>query len=97
MRVLCLAIALAMLYQSWRALRFARRFGKPDEAVLARCIELAILGILILGLFHQVHHGPVFYSLLGMALGLRARVRARLHEARQPVAHPTPRRSLAPA
>jgi hypothetical protein len=42
--------------------------------ILARCVALATAAMLAIGLFHQMHQGPMFYAVLGMALGLRQRV-----------------------
>ena len=73
----CVVIVAVILLRHIRGLAFARRFAMTrNEVVLARAIELATLAALLMGLFHQMHHGPILYALLGLALGLRARVLA---------------------
>lgn len=80
--VLCVLIVLVMFVRHFRALRFVRcRAVSADEAGLALCILLATVAQLLFGLFQQAHHGPVLYSLLGLGLGLRARVLAERRQA----------------
>lgn len=75
--VFCVAIVGVIFVQHLRALALVRTFGMSrDESLLALSIGLGMLGALLMGLFHQMHHGPVLYSLLGLALGLRTRVLA---------------------
>lgn len=72
--LLCALIMTFVLLRHFGALRRARlRAADHDHEVLARCLMFATVGMLFVGMFHQMHQGPVFYSVLGMALGLRQR------------------------
>jgi hypothetical protein len=97
--VICVVIVGVILLRNLRGLAFARRFAfTRDDAVVARCIELATLAALIAGLFHQLHHGPMLYSALGLGLGWRARIRDQHlqvpHVARHIPAAITPQRAV---
>jgi hypothetical protein len=73
--VVCVLIVIVMLVRHFRALGYARRRAlSTEEAGLARCILLATFAELVVGMFHQAHHGPLLYCLFGLALGLRGRV-----------------------
>ncbi|MFL6245831.1 MAG: hypothetical protein ACJ74H_07390 [Thermoanaerobaculia bacterium] len=73
--VFCAVIMLGILMRHLAALRRAHS-GAPDaeHEILARCLMFSTLGMLMFGIFHQMHQGPLFYAVLGMALGLRQRV-----------------------
>jgi hypothetical protein len=71
----CALIMLIVLIRHVAALRRARsRAPDHEHEILARCLMFSTLGVLLFGLFHQMHQGPLFYAVLGMALGLRQRV-----------------------
>jgi hypothetical protein len=73
--VLCALIMSIVLIRHVAALRRARaRAPDHEHEILARCLTFATLGMLLIGIFHQMHQGPLFYAVLGMALGLRQRV-----------------------
>ena len=75
--VICVALVGVIFLRHLRGLTFVRRFAlSPDDVMLAQSLALSTLAVLLMGLFHQMHHGPVLYGLLGLALGLRARVLA---------------------
>lgn len=70
--VFCVLIMTGILIRHWLALRRARhRAASYESEILARCVTLATVAMLFIGLFHQMHQGPLFYAVLGMALGLR--------------------------
>lgn len=73
--ILCVLIMAGVLIRHLRAMRRVRRiaFGR-DEDVMARCLMLSTMAVMLMGLFHQMNQGPIFYAVLGMALGLRERV-----------------------
>jgi hypothetical protein len=76
--IVCVLIVLPILIRQFFALRTAhRRAATDDEATMARCITLATVAVLLMGLFHQMHQGPVLYAMLGLGLGLRERVVSR--------------------
>lgn len=73
--VFCALIVLFVLLRHVAALRRARsRAPDHEHEILARCLMFSTLGMLLFGIFHQMHQGPLFYAVLGMALGLRQRV-----------------------
>lgn len=73
--VFCALIMLGVLLRHVAALRRARmRAPDQEHEILARCLMFSTLGMLLFGIFHQMHQGPLFYAVLGMALGLRQRV-----------------------
>lgn len=73
--VFCVLIVTVVLVRHAVALKQAHaRAPSADSMLLARCLSLATIAMLAIGLFHQMHHGPMFYAVLGMALGLRQRV-----------------------
>lgn len=75
--VFCVFFISVVLMRHVTGIRQARRLATTTgDATLIRCIEVATLATLVMGLFHQMHHGPVLYSILGMGLGARARVAA---------------------
>lgn len=70
----CALIMLFVLIRHGGALRRARsRAPDHEHEILARCLMFSTLGMLLFGIFHQMHQGPLFYAVLGMALGLRQR------------------------
>jgi hypothetical protein len=72
--VFCALIMLGVLIRHVAALRRARmRAPDQEHEILARCLMFSTLGMLLFGIFHQMHQGPLFYAVLGMALGLRQR------------------------
>lgn len=72
--VFCALIMLGILLRHVAALRRARMWASDHEhEILARCLMFSTLGMLLFGIFHQMHQGPLFYAVLGMALGLRQR------------------------
>ena len=73
--VFCALIMLIVLIRHAVALKQAHAHApNADHTLLARCLVLATFAMLFIGFFHQMHHGPMFYAVLGMALGLRQRV-----------------------
>ncbi len=73
--VFCVLIMTVVLVRHGVALKQAHaRAANADHMILARCVALATAAMLAIGLFHQMHQGPMFYAVLGMALGLRQRV-----------------------
>lgn len=95
--IFCVVIVAVMFLRHLRGLSFARRFATTqDEVLLARCLHLGLLATLLMGLFHQMHQGPVLYSLFGLALGLRARVKSERRSA-VPAAQPVRRPATASA
>jgi O-antigen ligase len=81
----CALIVAGILIRHWLALRAARRrSARPEEAVLARCLMFSTVAMLFIGLFHQMHQGPLFYAILGMSLGFRKRILAELVSGRRP-------------
>lgn len=94
--VICVGIMLAILIRQFFALRVARRMAStPEESAMARCITIAIVAVLFIGLFHQMHQGPVFYAVMGLGLGFRERMRVRLKARRDST--PPARRQGKPA
>ncbi|HEU4888113.1 MAG TPA: hypothetical protein VFV49_09520 [Thermoanaerobaculia bacterium] len=72
--VFCALIMAVVLLRHLAALRRARMWASDHEhEILARCLMFSTLGMLLFGIFHQMHQGPLFYAVLGMALGLRQR------------------------
>lgn len=73
--VFCALIMLGVLIRHFLALRRARLSAFDHEhEILARCLMFATMGVLLVGIFHQMHQGPLLYAVLGMTLGLRQRV-----------------------
>jgi hypothetical protein len=73
--VICFVLGVAILLRHFLALRRARRAAATSEdELLARCLTLGTLAVLLVGLFHQMHQGPLFYAMLGASLGFRQRV-----------------------
>jgi len=73
----CLVIMTVLLWRYFRILRLRiRRTGSRAERSYYRTYAIAMICLLVMGLFHQVHQFPLFYALLGAVYALGAQDRA---------------------
>jgi hypothetical protein len=71
----CLAIVGWILWRYFRTLRLPAAAGDADGTLQATALRCAMLGTLVIGLFHQPHQAPMMFGLLGMAYAFARRYR----------------------
>ncbi|HEV7763718.1 MAG TPA: O-antigen ligase family protein [Thermoanaerobaculia bacterium] len=68
-------IFLAITIRHYRALRKVQQIARTmEEELMARSLLIGTVGVFFIGMFHQMHQGPVLYMLFGLGLGLKRRV-----------------------